>query len=241
VSSARSSGDELLLTCEHAGNRIPSAYAPLFRGAREVLGSHRGWDPGALTLARLLGRRMRRPLLAVTWSRLFVDANRTTTNPRIWSTFTRGLPRDERERILARWWKPHRQAVEDALASSLLRERRVVHVAVHSFTPELDGQVRNADIGLLYDSRRKREAELCRRWTAILHRLEPSLRVRYNYPYDGAADGLTTWLRRRHPQNRYLGIELEINQARVGARGWRRFQEHVAESLRELLTRDPRR
>ena len=73
MSAARSSRDELLLTCEHGGNRIPSGYAELFRGAEEVLASHRGWDPGALTLARHFARTLRRPVHAVTWSRLFVE------------------------------------------------------------------------------------------------------------------------------------------------------------------------
>jgi hypothetical protein len=59
--------------------------------------------------------------------------------------------------------------------------------------------------------------------------------VRFNYPYSGASDGLSTWLRKRHPQTRYLGVELEINQALVGAKGWRRFQDNVAKSLRELV------
>jgi predicted N-formylglutamate amidohydrolase len=235
VTAARSSRDQLLLTCEHGGNRIPSAYAHLFRGAGKVLASHRGWDPGALTLARLLARDLRRPLLAVTWSRLFVEANRAPTNRRIWSRFTKDLPKEERDRILERWWRPHRQAVEAAVAADIARGRRVVHVAVHSFTPELDGVVRNADIGFLYDSRRKREAQFCRRWAAALRGLDPSLRLRYNYPYSGAADGLTTWLRQRHPESRYIGVELEINQALVGAKGWRRFQENVAASLGELV------
>jgi predicted N-formylglutamate amidohydrolase len=236
MTAARSSRDQLLLTCEHGGNRIPSAYAELFRGAEDVLASHRGWDPGALTLAKLLARKLREPLLAVTWTRLFVEANRTPTNPRIWSRFTKALPKDERQRILARWWQPHRRDVEDAAAAAIARGRRVVHVAVHSFTPELDGVVRTADIGFLYDSRRKHEAALCRRWGAILQKLDPKLRVRYNYPYDGAADGLSTWLRRRHPQTRYLGVELELNQALVDASGWRAFQEHVVESMRQLMS-----
>jgi predicted N-formylglutamate amidohydrolase len=235
VSAARSSRDELLLTCEHGGNRIPSEYAELFRGAEDVLASHRGWDPGALTLASLLARKLQKPLLAVTWTRLLVEANRTPTNPRIWSRFTKTLPKDERQRILARWWQPHRQAVEEAAAAAIARGKRVVHVAVHSFTPELDGVVRNADVGLLYDSRRKHEAELCRRWGAILLKLDPKLRVRYNYPYNGAADGLSTWLRRRHPQTRYLGVEIELNQALVDGKDWRRFQQNIAESLRELV------
>jgi len=234
--TARSSRAELLLTCEHGGNRIPSEYSHLFRGAGDVLASHRGWDPGALTLGRLLSRELGRPLHAVTWSRLFVEANRAPTNRRIWSRFTKDLPKAERDSILARWWQPHRQEVEAAVAAAVKRGRRVVHVAVHSFTPELDGEVRNAEIGFLYDSRRKREGQFCRRWAVALGTLDPSLRVRYNYPYSGAADGLTTWLRKRHPESRYIGIELELNQALVDAKGWRPFQERVAASLREALS-----
>jgi len=227
--------DSLLITCEHAGNRIPRRHAALFDGAGDLLASHRGWDPGALTLARLLSRKLASPLFAVTWSRLFVEANRAPTNPRIWSRFTRALPRAERQRILERWWRPHRSSVEEAVAREIARGRRVVHVAVHSFTPELDGEVRSADVGLLYDSRRKREAEFCRHWGTLLRVREPRLRVRYNYPYDGAADGLTTWLRRLHPQTRYVGIELEVNQALVDGKDWRRLQRQLAESLREVV------
>lgn len=98
-----------------------------------------------------------------------------------------------------------------------------------------NGEVRNADLTLLYDSRRKQEARLCRRWVTILHQFDPNLRMRYNYPYRGAADGLTTWLRKRHPETHYLGIELEINQALVGSKGWPAFQRRVAESLRQLV------
>jgi predicted N-formylglutamate amidohydrolase len=173
-------------------------------------------------------------LLSVTWSRLFVEANRSPTNPRIWSEFTRDLPKEERGQILERWWRPHRQAVETAVAEAA-RAGRVIHIAVHSFTPELDGERRNAEVTFLYDSRRRQEAAFCRRWAAGISRRDPGLRLRYNYPYLGRADGLTTWLRRRHTQSRYLGIELEINQAMVGAPGWRRFQQVLADSLAEVL------
>jgi predicted N-formylglutamate amidohydrolase len=227
--------DFLLLTCEHGGNRIPQPYASLFHDDADLLATHRGWDPGALTLARLLARELKRPLLAVTWSRLFVEANRSQSNPRIWSRFTKPLPREEREQILERWWRPHRKAVEEAVATASADGYRVVHVGVHSFTPELDGEVRNADLTLLYDSRRKREADFCHRWVAVLRRLEPKLRMRYNYPYRGAADGLTTWLRKRQSERCYLGIELEINQTLVGGNGWLRFQKLIAESLSNLV------
>ena len=53
------SDTRLLLTCEHGGNRIPPEYRALFRGATAALASHRGWDPGALALARRLGLKIR--------------------------------------------------------------------------------------------------------------------------------------------------------------------------------------
>jgi len=227
---------QLVLTCEHAGHRVPRAWAPLFRGADDVLASHRGWDPGAADLARLLARRLGRPLLVTTWSRLFVEANRSPTNPRIWSRFTAPLSKQERDGILERWWRPHREAVEHSVAAAAARGH-VVHVAVHSFTPELDGHVRNADVTFLYDSRRRSEAAFCNRWMGGLHRHDPALRLRRNYPYLGKTDGFTAWLRRRYPETRYTGIELEVNQALVAQAGWRRAQEAIAASLREALGR----
>ena len=235
MSRSSVASDYLLLTCEHGGKRIPRPYLDRFRDAGDLLATHRGWDPGALALARGLARQLDRPLLAVTWSRLFVEANRAPHNARIWSRFTKCLPEAERAKILERWWWPHRRAVEQAVTSGMARCRRVVHVAVHSFTPELDGEVRNADVTFLYDSRRKREADFCHRWAKLLNRLDPGLRLRHNYPYRGAADGLPTWLRKRYPQERYLGVELEINQALVGGKGWTRLQGQLAESLRALV------
>ena len=63
------------------------------------------------------------------------------------------------------------------------------------------------------------------------------LRVRRNYPYRGDADGLTTTLRRRFPWQRYLGIEIEVNQKHVlaGGRDWRALRAHIAGSATEVL------
>jgi len=205
--------DRLILTCEHAGHRIPREHAPLFRGAAALLASHRGWDPGALSVARHLARARGVPLSAVTWSRLLVAANRAPHNPRIWSAFTGSLPADERARILDRYWWPHRREVEAMVREGAASGHRVVHVAAHSFTGVLDRQVRNADIGLLYDPARPGEADLCRRWQEILHTIDPGLRVRRNYPYRGDADGLTAALRRAFAEDQYLGLEIEMNQA----------------------------
>src|SRR5262245_10191862 len=115
VSKRRRGALALVLTCEHAGNRIPREYARLFAGAAKVLASHRGWDPGALPLGKLMARALRLPLLSTSWSRLLVEANRSAHLKKVWSRFTADLPESERERILARYWRPHRQEVEQAI------------------------------------------------------------------------------------------------------------------------------
>jgi predicted N-formylglutamate amidohydrolase len=89
----------------------------------------------------------------------------------------------------------------------------VLHVAMHSFTPELHGELRNADIGILYHSGFPGDRAVGERWHQILRRQAPELRVRRNYPYLGRSDGLHADLRRRFGSEAYWGIELEANQA----------------------------
>src|SRR5690606_35692473 len=139
------------LSCEHGGNRIPARWAPLFEGADEVLASHRGWDPGALSLARTLARRLGAPLVATTVSRLLVEPNRSPGHPRLFSEFTHGLPAAERKELLARYFMPHRARVRAVAEGVRERSGRVLHLGVHSFTPVLDGRIRDVDLGVLYD------------------------------------------------------------------------------------------
>ncbi|MNC89676.1 hypothetical protein D3C83_56490 [compost metagenome] len=61
------------------------------------------------------------------------------------------------------------------------------------------------------------------------------MRVRRNYPYRGIADGLPTWLRRRYPNARYGGVELEVNQSVLTAGTRKRTWKLIAESLDALL------
>lgn len=222
-----------LVTCEHGGNRIPPRYRGLFAGFEERLASHRGYDPGALALARDLAAALAAPLFFSTTSRLLIELNRSIGHPKLYSDATRVAPADVREDILERHYLPYRNGVEADIADAVARGRRVIHVSSHSFTPELDGEVRNADIGLLYDPGRPGELELCHRWQARLAAIAPELKVRRNYPYAGKADGFTAYLRRRFPADAYVGIELEINQKHVfhGGRRWQALRRQVVESL----------
>ncbi len=154
--------DAFLVTCEHGGNAVPAAYRRLFRGRRALLDSHRGYDPGALAMARALADAFDAPLVASTVSRLVVDLNRSRGHPRLFSAATRGTPAAVRAQILDRHYGPYRAHVERIVGAAVARGRRVIHVSSHTFTPELDGKVRRADVGLLYHPGRPRRGAAVR-------------------------------------------------------------------------------
>ena len=223
----------LLLTCEHGGRRVPDRHRGLFAGREALLRSHRGWDPGAILVARSLARSLPAPLIAATTTRLLVDLNRSPHNPRVFSEVTRRLPRESRGALLARYHRPHWDRVRAAIAAT---RGRLLHVAVHSFTPRLGGRRRDFTIGLLYDPGRAGEREVARAWQRRLAAGLPPGRVRRNAPYRGDADGLTRALRREHDDDRYLGLELELSQAALARASRRRaLVALLRASLRSLV------
>jgi len=228
--------DLLVVTCEHGGNRIPAEYAGLFRGWRGILATHRGFDRGALVMARELAAAFDAPLVASTVSRLLIDLNRSLGNPRVWSDATRILPPARKQRIVRRHYAPYRQRVEGIVSEAVAAGRRVIHLSSHSFTPVLDGHARNADVGLLYDPAHPFETAMAARWKAAFAEHAPALRVRRNYPYKGRNDGLTSSLRRRFPSESYVGMEIELNQALMahGPR-WRRLRGTVVTTVKAAL------
>ncbi|MGZ5174784.1 MAG: N-formylglutamate amidohydrolase [Burkholderiales bacterium] len=228
----------LLVTCEHGGNRIPAQYRALFKKYRPALESHRGYDPGALALARAFAGAFDAELVYSTTSRLLVELNRSPNHRQFLSEATRELPTAERERLLRRYYWPYRHWVEAQVTDAIKHGERVLHVSSHSFTPRLNGVVRNADIGLLYDPRRAREREFCRVWKARMEGANPQLVVRLNYPYRGSADGLTTHLRRLHRNSDYAGIEIEVNQKHAlgDTAAWTTLRKLLVGTLQQALT-----
>jgi predicted N-formylglutamate amidohydrolase len=227
--------DTFIVTCEHGGNRIPAPYRLLFRGQRALLDSHRGYDPGSLVMAKELAGAFGAPLVASTVSRLLIDLNRSIGHPQLFSAVTRAAPAQTREQIVDEHYRPYRMQVERLVRQAVAREHRVIHISSHSFTPELDGNVRDADVGLLYHPARRGEAELCAHWKETLAAVAPEVRVRRNYPYAGKGDGLTSHLRLRFAPGDYVGIELEVNQGIVFAAGrrWTALRRMLIDSLRK--------
>lgn len=238
ASTASSDNHNLVITCEHGGNRISKRYANLFKDYRDLLNSHRGFDPGALRMAKDLAAAFSAPLVMSTISRLLVDMNRSIGHPHLHFEVISKRQPELRDNLLKQFYLPYRTRAEHLVRQAIADHGRVLHLSSHSFTPELDGKVRHADIGLLYDPLRPYEAALCEQWKAALKTYAPELSVRRNYPYQGNGDGLTSWFRQRLPADTYLGIELEINQKHIfrSGRHWLALRKLIVNSLHTTLS-----
>lgn len=201
---------KLVLTCEHACNLVPLEYKYLFNNNPGVLETHRGFDPGAFDLFQHL-----KGLAAYNRfhmeSRLLIEVNRSLHHPALFSEFTRNLPLEIKHNLINKYYAPYRADVEKAISELIASGEEVLHLSIHSFTPLMEGKVRNADIGLLYDPSSKKEKKFCKELKRKLFEMEGSYKIRSNYPYRGTADGFTTNLRKIFPQ-KYSGIEIEVNQ-----------------------------
>ena len=201
---------KLVLTCEHAGNRVPEKFSSVFNKADEILETHRGYDPGALDLFKEL-KKLSDFCHFQMVSRLLIESNRSLHHKQLFSEYSRELPSETKTELVETIYLPYRNEVEEFIFAAIKQGEEVLHLSIHSFTPVMDGQERNADIGLLYDPSRKEEKLICAALRRELLRIKPELKIRFNYPYMGKADGFTTWLRKKFPKH-YLGIELEVNQ-----------------------------
>lgn len=221
-----------IVTCEHAGKIVPPAYSHIFHNAADVLDSHRGWDPGALEIASCISTALRTPFYKCEETRLLVEPNRSLTSSSLFSEYSRKLEAHEQEELLRRFYYPHRSGVEKWITEA---GRDVLHLSVHTFTPVFDGVVRSVDIGLLFDADRKREHEFCTTFQMALRNRLPGLTIIFNEPYRGIDDGFTTHLRTLFEDQRYLGIEIEVNQKFNGTPESEVICEALTDALRECL------
>lgn len=202
----------IFFTCEHASNAIPMKYKKYFKNKEAVLQTHLGFDHGAKELSKALGKSFDAPVFYGKFSRLLIDLNRSTSHKTLFSEITRPLSNDQKNEIINIYHRPHWNKIEELIADKIKKGFIVIHIGVHSFTPKLFGEVRNAEFGILYHSHKKNESIFAKTWQEKLRR-HSMMRVRRNYPYLGKMDGLSTGMRKKFPAQKYLGFEIEVNHS----------------------------
>lgn len=202
-------GVTCLLTCEHASNAIPRKFRNFFLCHQSELASHRGYDLGAKTYTQYISTVTRWPLFCGPYSRLLVDLNR---NHRPFSPITGSFSEDFQAEIVRNYYDPFRSTVFQWIERRVALGQQVIHFSCHSFTPVFKGSTRTMDVGLLYDPSRSIETGLVESICEFLTK-RTSMKIRKNAPYRGVSDGHVTFLRKQFPQNKYVGIEIEVSQS----------------------------
>jgi predicted N-formylglutamate amidohydrolase len=227
----------LLLTCEHASDRLPPGF-PRDPASRRILKTHWACDWGAWGLARGLAAELEAGAVGARWSRLVIDLNRQVGDPDLVRTEAEGvelpwnhdLAPDEVERRVLEYHVPYHGEIDRLVVHRLVRGVRPFLLSVHTFTPVLGRSRRNFEAGVLYDNHR---------WLARLLAgglRDQGLRVRYNEPYSGLL-GMMYAADRHGSHHRIPCLELEINQANLAdGKSVRAMTKAVAGALRPVLS-----
>ncbi len=203
--------NKIIISCEHGGNKIPKEFKYLFKKNYKILNTHKGYDPGALELSQMIFKEIGDYYFYSKTSRLLIELNRSLNNKNLFSSFTRDLSSETKDKIVNKYYSPYRMEIENTISDLIQSKIKVIHFSIHTFTPVINGKKRNADIGFLYDPSRDTEQKLCKKFKNSFKYKCSNLSVRLNYPYLGISDGFTTYLRKRFEDN-YAGIEIEVNQ-----------------------------
>lgn len=231
-----------LLIGDHAGNRVPERLGDLGVGAGD-LSRHIGWDIGIAGLGALLAERLDAVFVAQTYSRLVVDCNRAPGAPDAMPEISDGtlvpanaaLSATERDARVDAIHAPYQQAIADEIARRDAAGQATVLVALHSFTPVMNGPRNNGarpwQVGVLHD---RGDASFAR---AVLTRLRSDGRwtVGDNQPY--AMDTIDYTIPRHAYPRMMPYVELEVRQDLVAdAAGQRHWSDALATVLEDALS-----
>jgi predicted N-formylglutamate amidohydrolase len=218
----------LVVTCEHASNRLPEDI-PTQSDDLPWFNTHWGWDPGAGAVTRELVKHKKCVAILSNFSRLICDPNRHISE---WDwirekveehtlSFNHKLDASERQRRRECYHEPFHDEIDACLKERVARGGDVLLLSIHSFTPILGDEVRPMEMGVLYD-----------RFDPVAERFAGTLRdqgfvTALNEPYSGK-DGAIYSAGRHGCRHGVIYLELEIRQDTINT------QEKVVDVAQRL-------
>ncbi len=228
----------VLLVCDHASRRFPQSLASLGLDplARQC---HLALDIGAAALTEKIAVSLGVTAVLCQYSRLVIDCNRQLMDPGAFMEFgdgvvipgNRNLGEDDKNRRADEIYKPYHDAIDGQIVR--LRQAGVepVFIAIHSFTPVMNGQPRDWEMGVLWD----RDPVTARIFVHDLR--EAGFVVGDNEPYSGKAPQDYTIDHHAEPVGLpHVGIEIRQDLIHLDD-GVKR----IAEILQEVIKSVPAR
>ncbi|MFW6050104.1 MAG: N-formylglutamate amidohydrolase [Myxococcota bacterium] len=198
----------VVLTCEHASQRLPDPWRWPAADLR-LVGTHWAFDLGAAALTRDLAQALWAPAVLSRFTRLLVDANRDAHEESLVLSRAEGGPvalnagmgPEDRARRLEVYWDGYHRAVDGTVA----RASGDVILSVHTFTPVYEGRCRALEVGVLFDE----EEALAARVAEAVGQV--GFRVALNEPYSGK-EGLIYAADRHARRHGRRALEIEMRQ-----------------------------
>lgn len=214
----------LILVCDHARSALPPGYGTL--GLPEsAFARHIAYDIGVEGVTRGLCRELGAPAVIAGFSRLLIDPNRGLDDPTLIMQLSDGtivpgnvgISRAERERRIARYYRPYHRAIAALIEAGLARGRPPALLSIHSFTPAWKGVARPWHAGVLWHGDGRLAAPLL----AAL-RGDRRLVIGDNEPYSGGLDGdtLDVHATRRGLVSALVEIRQDLIADEAGIREW---------------------
>ncbi|MFS3136710.1 N-formylglutamate amidohydrolase [Gluconacetobacter sacchari] len=154
----RTGRSPFVLVSDHAGRAVPARLGDLGVPAPEWE-RHIAWDIGMAGMGRMLASSLETVLIEQVYSRLVIDCNRAPGHPTSIVRASDGtvVPGNagldaaaERERV-ERIFRPYHDRITAELDARREAGLPTVLVALHSFTPEMDGAARPWHAGILHN------------------------------------------------------------------------------------------
>lgn len=234
-------GSAVLIVCDHASRFIPKELGGL-GVSKQHLKDHIAWDIGAAEVSRVLAAELGATALLAGNSRLVVDCNRHLDDPSAFPETSdgvaipgnRNLTITERQHRADTFYWPYHHLIRDQLYGMESVRPAPVVIAIHSFTPQLNGFIRPWHLGALWDKDDRISAPLLEYFSGN----DEGILVGDNEPYSGrhAADFTLD----HHAEAEglpHLGIEIrqDLISTTDGAAQWAHI---LASALREIIA-DP--
>ncbi len=148
----------VIILCDHASNHIPEDYDNLGLAGHH-LDDHIAWDIGAAEVTRQLAEELKAPAVLARFSRLLIDANRHPHQETLIAPVSDGivipgnatLPELEKLNRIEKFYRPFHDACADVIDGRLRQGPRPFIIAMHSFTPRMNGFDRPWEAAFLWD------------------------------------------------------------------------------------------
>jgi len=232
-------GAASVISCDHASNHVPKNVGGGTLGVPHAdMNRHIGYDVGAAAVSRYLGESLNAPVILSNFSRLVIDPNRGEDDPTLIMQLydgtlipgNRHVSDDERHARLTSCYRPYHAALDrllDARANPVL-------IAIHSFTPRLNGHAnRPWHIGVLHNHDHALAPHLIARLRA-----EKDLCIGENEPYAGhlKGDSIDRHAIKRNIPNTLIEIRNDLIQTDSDQRAWARRLAPILQEVMAIAT-----